>query len=411
MTHWRFPFAVLAVLAAAPALAETGPEGVMERLRPGYDAKGIEAGPFRLKPSLDVGGGFDDNVYRTETGKQSDFYYSGDLGFSLKTDSSRHMFELYGDVKRTQYSKLDKESRTDWNAGADSRIDLWDGANIDGDVSYTRTHEPRYSPDEPTGAAEPTEFSIWHSAGNFNWRPSSFGFKAGYTYDRFNYSDTALIGGGTASNGDRDHRRYRAVAETSYDFGPDYSLFLRGAYDVRNFDESLDRNGYDRDSNGWRGEVGARFALTHLLHGEIYGGYARQSFKDAALKDIRAIVYGASLDWYATELMTVHLGASRTFNDTTLAGVSATDDQLIRLGIDYEILRDLIGQASVGYTSSKFVGIDRTDKFIDAAFTLRWLINEYMSLEAGYTFSRRNSSVAGEDYTDNTVNAGLHFQI
>ncbi len=50
--------------------------GVMDRARPAYDAKGIPLGGFRLFPSLDVVGTYDDNVFRLPTG-QSDYFFYG----------------------------------------------------------------------------------------------------------------------------------------------------------------------------------------------------------------------------------------------------------------------------------------------------------------------------------------------
>ena len=37
--------------------------GVLDRLRPAYDAKGIPIGGFRLFPQLEVSSAYDDNVY------------------------------------------------------------------------------------------------------------------------------------------------------------------------------------------------------------------------------------------------------------------------------------------------------------------------------------------------------------
>ena len=75
MRRRTIPFALLIAAACAlspvPVLAAAGqPIGVMDRPRPDYDAKGLPVGGFRLRPALDVGASYDDNVYRTSGGKQ-----------------------------------------------------------------------------------------------------------------------------------------------------------------------------------------------------------------------------------------------------------------------------------------------------------------------------------------------------
>ncbi len=149
--------------------------------------------------------------------------------------------------------------------------------------------------------------------------------------------------------------------------------------------------------------------LTHLLQGEVFVGFAHQDFKSYA--NVDAVDYGAKLHWYATPLMTVHLTAARQFNDTTIGGASVTDDQTARLAIDYELLRSLILQAHFDFTDSRFVGTPRQDMLFETGLTAKYLINHYMSADAGYAWQRRSSSSAGQGFTDNLFQAGLHFQL
>ena len=109
--------------------------------------------------------------------------------------------------------------------------------------------------------------------------------------------------------------------------------------------------------------------------------------------------------------MTLHLTAARSFNPTTIVGASSTDDQSFGAALDHELLRDFIIRTSVNYLDSKFEGISRDDKYLSAAFNAKWLINRYMNASVGYTYTDRNSSIPGQDFTDNAVTANLHFQL
>jgi hypothetical protein len=406
----------LAVLAATPAFAQgeapQGPEnlGVMDRERPDYDAKGLPLGAFRLKPSLDVNPNLDDNVFDTETGAEEDIYWTINPSFTLESDWARHALNFTGSLTRYEYMEEDSENRTDWTVGAEGRIDVLRGTMIEGEAAYLNAHEPRYSSNEPGLAAAPTEFSQFHAAAAITHQPNRFGIQIGGGYDRFRFDDTELLGGGSFSNEDRDEQQYNAFIKASYEFQPGTAVFIRGSYDDQNFELELDRDGVNRDSQRFRADIGASFFATRLIRGEVFVGYVEQRFH-APLPDVSAFDYGAQIDWYVSELFTLHVKAARVMNDTTITGASVSDDQTGSISFDWELLRNVLVHGGVDYVHSKFRGTDRDDELFGAGASVDYLINEYLALHAGYRYIRRNSSVAGEDFDDNVFYAGLRFQL
>ncbi len=224
-------------LEPLPARAGAGqPVGVMDRPRPEYDAKGLPMGGFRLRPALDVGAAYDDNVYRTSGGKLDDVFYTITPSFTLRSEWSRHMLELVGSLTRYQYQSRSSEDRMDWFVGGNGRLDFSHDMTLEGGASYNTLHEPRYSADQPGGAAEPTRYNDLHAGATARYRPNRFAFELGGAYDRYTYDPTRLIGGGVYDNFDRDRDQYRATAKASYEFAPGYAVFLRGSYDDRRYD-------------------------------------------------------------------------------------------------------------------------------------------------------------------------------
>lgn len=413
----RTPILIAFGLAlAAPAFAQStaneGPEnlGVMDRARPDYDAKGLPLGGFRLKPSLDVSPNADDNVFDSGTNREDDIYWTVNPSFALTSEWSRHQLEITGSLTRYEYQENDSENRTDWTLGAQGRIDVMRGTFVDVEGAYLVQHEPRYSVDEAAGADAPTEYSQEHAAGALTHQPNRLGIQVGGSYDRFRFEDTPLAGGGSFSNADRDEQQYNVFAKAMYEFSPGYTMFLRGSYDDNNFELDLDRDGVDRDSQRWRADVGAALFVTRLIRGEVYAGYVEQRFADP-LPDVSTFDYGATLDWYATPLLTIHLRAARTLNDTTITGASVSDDQTAGISADWELARNIIVHAGADYTHSKFRGTSRDDEMLGAGASVDYLINEYLSAHAGYRYLQRDSNVPGEDFEDNQFVAGLRFQL
>jgi hypothetical protein len=121
--------------------------------------------------------------------------------------------------------------------------------------------------------------------------------------------------------------------------------------------------------------------------------------------------FNVKVDWFATELMTAHLVASRIVDDTTVAGASSADVRRIGASLDYELLRQFILQPHFDYYDTKFNGITRDDRSVGAGLEARYLLNGNLALYTGYSFQQRTTNAPGRDYTDNIVTLGVRGQL
>jgi hypothetical protein len=385
-------------------------QGVLDRPRPEYDPIGMPVGAFRLYPTVYLGIAHDDNVFRTQSGAQDDTIFELAPDLVLSSNWSQHALNLRGGMQHLEFTEHDSETRTNYNLGGDGRLDIMRGVTLSGAASYNITHEPRTSPDLPGFAAEPTRYAVSHAQAIFRYQPVALGFEAGILFDHYSFDNTKLFPAGVLNNNDRDRDQIDAYATVDYEFSPGYTAFLRGTYDQRSFDVKIDRNGVNRDSDGYRADAGVSLLVTRLVRGEIYGGYLQQNYK-APLTDVSGFNYGAQLDWFPTELVTVHLTASRALVDTTVPGASTRDDRQIAASFDYELLRNLIVQGGLGYTNSVYQGTARDDDYIDANLTATYYITRYLAGTARYLYSERSSTIVGQDFTDNLISAGLRLRL
>jgi hypothetical protein len=405
--------------ACWPAAAQTatGPsdpiadedQPVMSRPRPDYDAKGIPAGGFRVYRQLRLAGIYDDNVRRTETAKQND--YEGVIAPALrvKSDWGRDMAEVYAGLTNINYARNTLLNLTDWDAGLDGRKDIGDGLSVYGGGSASYLHEGLFSANTVGFQAAPNRYFLYHGEINGAYQANRLGLSLGGNYDRYNFGNTPLIGGGTLNNMDRDYEELQGVGKASYDVAPGYSAFIRGSYDTRNFKVFLDRSGIHRDSHGYRVDGGMDFQVSHLVSGEVYVGYLNQQFT-APLKNVSGLDYSARLDWLISPLLTLHLEGARTLGQTTLGGASVEDDKSVTLGADYELLPNVLLQGHASYVDTSYPGIARHDESPDLGLGGKYLINENLSAELNYDYSYRATNLAGAKFKDNTVTLALHLQ-
>src|SRR6185312_6966833 len=382
-------------------------EGVMDRPRPDFDAKGLPLGGFRLFPKLDVQVGNDDNVLRQATGAKSSMTTLEAPSFFLGSQWGRHELDLFGNVAAQQYNDVTGEDATDWTVGGNGRLDIQRGSDFSGTVSHSSLHEPRNSPDLPSFAAEPTKYTQTHAQGALNYSPYNFGFRAGATIDRFDYSATPVLGGAAPiNNTDRNRNEYDAYARASYLFSPGYAMFVQTDYIAQDFDQALDRTLLHRSNSGYRVDGGLSMQVSHLVQGELFLGYLSQNYK-APLKDVSGVNFGAALNWFASEVLTVHLQASRTLAATTIAGASTNDNQIFGVSADYELLPNVILQGGFSHTDSAFRGATRHDQIDNERIGATYLMNRYLSANLTFTHETRTSNAAGGAYDDNIIMGGI----
>ena len=392
---------------SAPTEIEDLP--VMARPRPEFDALGIHAGGFLLFPQINVQGTYDSNVFRTSNNELDDYFFTLAPSLRLRSNWGRNSLEFYGGLIDYQYLTYAQQNLADWNIGSDGRYDISESVSLYGNGSAAEEHESLASPNVVGNQQTPTRYYDKHVELSPSVQFNRLGFTAGGIFDRYDYTNTPLVGGGLENNTDRDFDEYQAYLKSSYDLSPGYSLFAKASYDTRQFDQYLDRNGLHRSSIGYRADGGADLQLTHLISGQVYIGYLKYSFA-APLPDVSGVDYGVKLDWLATPLITVHLEGSRTLNPITLVNASIQDTKSVALSLDYELKRNVIIQARADYLDSTYPGIVRHDQAPDFAVGVKYLVNHLISLDANYTYAKRSTNAAGGTFQDNlfTVGVSLH---
>ena len=382
--------------------------GVMDRARPEYDAQGLPLGGLTLFPTLAVAGTVDDNIYRAPD-PTADTLWTISPRLDLRSNWLNNSFQAYSQLDHYAYDSKDTETRTDWIVGGVGRLDLAPGSYGRIESSYFDTHESRTSPDLALTALSPTRYTQGHAEGTLVGQFSAFTLSGILGYDRYDFDTTKLTGGGFIDNGDRDRDVLEATGRISYELAPEQSVFVQLTYDNRNFDRLLDRSGVNRSSDGTRVDAGISMMVTPLIRSTAYIGWLQQNYA-APLKDASGIDFNAQIDWFATQLLTAHLTATRIIDDTTIAGASSVAVSRVSASADYELLRPLILQPYVRYTDESFEGITRDDQITEAGLEARYMMNNYLAAYAGFDFQQRATNATGRDFTDHVFTLGIRGQ-
>ena len=89
--------------------------------------------------------------------------------------------------------------------------------------------------------------------------------------------------------------------------------------------------------------------------------------------------------------------------------MQSREDMRFRLGINQEIRHNLRGQIGILYRRSKYFGVDDTDKLYGVTGELEYALNRRVAIAATARFSKRDSSVALDEF--DRVRGGLELRV
>ena len=151
--------------------------------------------------------------------------------------------------------------------------------------------------------------------------------------------------------------------------------------------------------------------ITNLVAGELWVGYLDQMYFSNSFKDVSGVSFGANIDWFATAMTTVTLYGGREVVDSTTGEAGGIFFSTAGIGVEHFFLDDLILSADIGYYNGDYIGDPRDDDGLRADAGIRYLLNQYVTLEALYRFDNRYSNLPGQDFDRHQVDFGFVFQI
>jgi hypothetical protein len=369
---------------------------VRERPRPEYEALGLPAGTFAAFPSIQVDAEYNDNIFAVASGADSDWVFRLKPEVSLESGWSRHALAAYARAHIARYQDFDAENFEDWNVGATGRLDITRAANLAGGVDYASVTEPRTSSNAPASTREPITYDLGSAflAGSRVSGRTKLSARADIR--EFDYEDAVTLGGTVVDQDNRDRTITSLTGRADYAVSPATALFVQATSNSRDYDTATSLLLPARDSDGYEILAGANFEVGALARGEVAVGYISQEFDAAVYDEINGFGARASLEWFPTQLTTVTGTASRTIEDSGIAGSGGYLSTSVGLRIDHELMRNILLNADVSLSSDAYEGIDRDDDRLQYSVGGTYLLNRTLGVSvAASHFEQTSDGVAG----------------
>jgi len=374
---------------AAPAAAQPAGEAPLGR-------SGVRVGTIILQPTVTLTGQYDDNIFRQDTGRKASTILSIRAGATAKTDWRRHSVDLTAAIEAGHFTASSDDDYVDGQISATGILDISRASRFRLRAGVERRHERRGGDDTPTTLTGPVKEVAAFVEATGQYAPGRLKIQPFIRFDRRDFQDRRLIGGGIGDQDDRDRRIITGGVELGYNLPGPFEVTAQADLSRTDFDDRRDRGGFDRDNTRLRMLAGARIDQERLVSGAVLFGYQKRWSDDPALSDFSGPAVEAQIDWRPRRFLTFAATARRAEEETTIIGASAASVAYGEVKATWEVQRFVDLKAVAAYERRSFRGADRRDKTLVLGVGADWRARETTTVSAGYRFVDETSNAPGE---------------
>ncbi len=409
----------------APAMAGTVPgQPPRRRLKPDDDPfgpVGDVVGGFLVKGAVELWGGYDTNPGRFTQPRGAALYKIAPE-LVIASQWSRHSvvadlrgsFTGYGST----FPSLDGSvspvpvnvDLPAFTGKIDGRIDVSSDTHL---LQELRMRVGTDNPGSPNIQAGLAQYPLYLTTGGSLGIDQSFNrlqVTVNANADNTTYQNSKLTDGTSTTNEDRNYNQFGGVARVSYDLMPGLKPFAEVEGDTRIHETSVDRNGYQRDSNGGYAKAGTTFEFSRLLTGEIAVGYALRNYADPRLNQLTGLLTSASLVWTASPLTTVKFTTDTSVDETTLPGTSGVLTRTYTAEVDHDFRRWLTGIGRFTYGTMDYQGDVRRDQIYSISGDIIWKLNRNIWVKGQLRRDWLDSNIPNASTASTVMMVGVRLQ-
>ena len=179
---------------------------------------------------------------------------------------------------------------------------------------------------------------------------------------------------------------------------PSAEVFVQGVAEKRDYRRSADLLGYQRNSDGYRVDVGTAFNVNHHVVGEAYVGVLRQHYDDPRFTVTNDVDLGLDVRWHTSPWTTLWWGLERSLQETVAAGASGYLSTTGSFRVEHDLDARTLLTGGVSITQDRFRLISRDDDQLTYSAGIRRYLTDAVYVAADYRHHHRTSDVVDANY-------------
>ena len=375
-----------------------------------YDPLGIEVGSLLFTPYVTQSFGYDSNPDQVQSGVKPSAFSRTEGGFAAISQWSAH--ELRADVRGgyNTYFSDPQADRPDATGTIDLRLDANRDTTIDAEQRFNIDTQRPGSPEvsvDVVGRPLVTTFGETLGATETFGR---FSLALQGSFDRTAYDNAMLSDGSIEDLANENFNDYGLHLRAAYEITPVIKPFVDLLADRRVHDNTIDLEGFARDSDGIEAQAGSSFEFNHLFAGELSAGYGDRTFQDKRLKDVSGPVVNGAVNYAITPITLISLRAATSFGETTVAGASGVESRSATLEVAHQLLRNLTIRGAISFLNTQYVGAPITENTLAETLKAEYHLSRSLVATATYNHETLHSTAVGTGFSQNVFLVGLRLQ-
>ncbi|MEM9168185.1 MAG: outer membrane beta-barrel protein [Pseudomonadota bacterium] len=391
----------VACVTAAPAAAQDSADqdvspntSVRERAKPEYDALGVSLGAFRLLTSARTDFVYDTNVFgEADDLKTEDAFVQSVVGAALVSTWSNRSLRLAGRVEDRRYFELDSENRTNYNVNIEARINTSRRNALFATYAQARLTEFRDATQTIVGADSPVRFSTRRLVVGADFRQDRWEQRVDVSFSDIDFDDVSIGGAGSVDQDFRDSEAIGTSARIGYRVLPFVGLFVRAAYETRDYSTIQPRLGVLQDSETFVGAGGVFFDIAKVARADIAVGYIQRDYEDDLFFDLEGVRVDAQLEYFLSGITTLTVDFDRDIQEANILTGGGFFLTSVGGRVDHELLRNLVLSLEGRYRQDDIFQSDQQAENLSAGLDIEYRPRRGWRLRAGYDW--RNLSPSG----------------
>jgi hypothetical protein len=360
---------------------------VASRERPDFDPLGTRIDGFILRPQIEEGLGYDDNVFGGAN-KLGSWVLGTHPWLLVNSDWSRDSIGGYLGVDDLRYLDQPQQSQTNWTASLGGTLAVGrDELTLA--VAHLGLHQNRTELD-----ALPTDTPVAYQVNDV---------RAGYTIalDRisvtpslelstYRYDSTTILGVPTPQ-AYRNRDVIQGAITTRYELTPERNLLV--VIRASGSDYVAPQPGQPtRNSTGYQALVGFSDDSDAVWRYRVLVGWEMRHFTAAQFGSHEAPLAEAEVIWNPSGMTTVTGSLTRSIEDAAQEGIAGYTYTSARLRLDHEYQRNVLLRFSAGVQHADYLQGGGQSNGFSLGEGVTWLLNRHLRLSATYDFTDQTGS-------------------
>lgn len=345
-------------------------------------------------PNVELDLGYDDNVLRTQSNKQSSMLVTIKPELQWIGAIRKHLVRIGYQGEYTNYFDQTNDNYRDHFLGGDVTLDLTPKFNVRGGLAYRREHEGRGIAGALNTGARPNR---WNQVSGiveaiYGRREATAQIAASYEYQTRDFTN----------NGQsiRDFDANIFTLTGYYNLGPKTQLLVEPSLATFTYPNSV------QDNDVRKLLVGVTWNATAKTTGVVKVGHYNKDFDAAGVGDQSGLSVDLEVVWEPKTYSTVVFKASRDTNDSVVGGSNSFEATALSVDWEHELTSLTQLQAGASYEQDEY-DVGREDDFVSAYLGVSRSVTRNLEVGVRYDFGSRDSTVAGNDYNNNRFTLGV----